>query len=126
MKRVIVSSVILLCIVVLCAGAQWYLFDTKEKAVSMVETAYESVNRGDLRTARAQVLEFTEFWENKEKYLTIFVRHNQIEELSVIAASLEPMLASGNIADYYAANAQVIKLLEMIIESERPTYSTVL
>lgn len=125
MKRVVVSGVILLLIVGLCIGTQLFLINTKEKAVSMVETAYDSVNRGDLRTARIQVLEFTEYWDEKEKLLTVFVRHGQIEELSVLAASLEPMLASGNITDYYAANARVLKLLELITESERPAYSTV-
>ena len=126
MKRVMISIVILLCVVGLCTASQFYLNHTKEKAVSMVETAFDSVNRGDLRTARTQILEFTEYWDREEKYLTIFVRHNQIEELSVVAATMEPLLACGNIADYYVANARVMKLLEIIMESERPTLSTVL
>ncbi len=126
MKRVVISAIILLSVIGLCIGSQFYLSNTKEKAVSMVETACESVKRGDLRAARTQILEFTDYWEKEEKYLTIFVRHQQIEELSILAASMEPMLSCGNVADYFAANAEVMKLLEMIIESERPTFSTVL
>ena len=126
MKRVVISVIILFSVIGLGIGSQFYLVHTKEKAVSMVETALESVERGDLPAARIQILEFSDYWEKEEKYLTIFVRHQQIEELSVLTASLEPMLACGNIAEYYVTNAQVMKLLEMIIESERPTFSTVL
>ena len=126
MKRLFISLGILLSVIGLCVATQFYLIHTKEKAVSLVETACESVSRGDLKTARTQMIEFTEYWEKEKKYLTIFVRHHQIEELSVVAASMEPMLAYGNIAEYYAANAQVLELLDLIIESERPTFSTVL
>lgn len=65
-------------------------------------------------------------WNEKEKLLVIFVRHDVLDELTALAAELPSLARHGEYGHFYSGVDVLLARLDDLLDSARPTYRNLL
>jgi len=65
-------------------------------------------------------------WNEKEKLLVIFVRHDALDELTALMAELPSLARHGEYGHFYSGVDVVLARLDDLLDSARPTYRNLL
>lgn len=121
MKRLIISSGIILLILAVGFFSIWYLEDTKDKTMVYIDAAQEAIDRQNKEEALHSIEELQNFWENHEHYVTLAIRYHDVEEVTKYMAELPSLIEH----EEYGASASVLNRIrltaEHIVDSELPT-----
>lgn len=65
-------------------------------------------------------------WNEKEKLLVIFVRHDVLDELTSLTAELPSLARHGEYGHFYSGVDVLLARLDDLLDSARPTYRNLL
>lgn len=65
-------------------------------------------------------------WNEKEKLLVIFVRHDVLDEVTVLMAELPSLARHGEYGHFYSGLDVILARLDDLLDSARPTYRNLL
>ncbi len=119
MKRLIIAGVIFILVVATYLTSLFYITDSCEKAKKLLDNSV-SVYKQE-KTAVKEAKEFEDYWDKREKTLSVFVNHDRIDDIEK-AISLLNIYAKekDNILFYeYADTVEV--LIHQIMEDTKIT-----
>lgn len=70
--------------------------------------------------------ELFRLWNEKEKLLVIFVRHDVLDEVTVLMAELPSLARHGEYGHFYSGLDVILARLDDLLDSARPTYRNLL
>lgn len=127
MKRIAVAVPLLLAFVI---GASltclFFLRDTEAKADELIAAVGQSAMDGDYDSCLSVLDEFGDFWDEREAYYLLFVRH---EEMHDIMIGIEQMKGFARCRDRSGIIGELCMLKAMlshITESETPLLRNIL
>ncbi len=80
MKRIWIALGLIIAIVLICAGEQYYVKETSESIISMVNKAY-----GD----PSEVDKLKDYWDERNDILFVISDHGTLDELSLAINQLD-------------------------------------
>lgn len=122
MKRLIIAGVILLCIAGLNALAMVTVNKSTEKALKMVKNVETAV--ADNRPAQAKRLR--DFWQDTSEKLSVFVNHNDVDEIGRITEKMIVAAETNNESDLKCFAGEIKYILENINEEEKLTVFSIM
>ena len=66
--------------------------------------------------------ELFRLWNEKERLFVIFVRHDVLDELTVLMAELPSLARHGEYGHFYSGLDVILARLDDLLDSARPTY----
>ncbi|WP_270739869.1 DUF4363 family protein [Massilioclostridium coli] len=121
MKRLFVSLGIITVILTISLVGLWHLnfvTDQVEEYTTNIQTALDQNN-----ITKAQELNYqlSGFWERQHRYLTLYIRHNNIDEISKTISELEQYLQRTDYAEFSSRLSYIQQLILDIRDAEIPT-----
>lgn len=124
MKRLIPASVLLIFVIVVYLINLNYITKTCDKTNNLLQS---SVNEYKTKGTAIETTEkLSEFWSDTEKYLSIFVNHNHIDEIKLAISSLSVYSKDKNNILFMEFSNKVEVLLHQIIEETKITTHSIL
>ncbi len=125
MKRFKIAIVILSVIIVLIVVWIFVLSHIKTDIVSNINFLIESVDSGDSTELEDQTKDINERWRSYAKFLTIFIIHDRIDEITISISKLPALSESDDLSHYKAECQLIIELIEHLWRSELPIIGNV-
>lgn len=125
MKRVVISLAILVLMTAVCVTGLLYLRGVKDELLIVLEQIRTTAEGGDHDRAADLIAEFGQLWRRRESVLIRYIRHHQIDEITITVARLEPLLRNGDIAEFLAELTKTVRLVEQIWASEIPNMTNI-
>lgn len=128
MKRLWISAALILALAGLSAAHVLYLRHFTGQLTELLTQAQQLVNEDHWQDADEITRQAVSIWENNAFYLHTTLRH---EDIDAILTSFQEVLAfldgqERQPAEYAAANARLITLLDLLLEAELPTLKNLL
>lgn len=117
MKRLIPASILFIAVIASYFLSLWYINGTCETTQKLVLRCEEEYRNGSDALAAAK--ELSEMWDEKEKVLSFFVNHNQIDEIELELSSLSVFCKSENEIYFYDSIETLKTLLHQVKEDAR-------
>lgn len=114
MKAVKLSVVLLIIIIIGTISYVYIINNTSELLLKKIYFLEEQVSSSEWNSAYTQLNTLSEAWLNNEKWLTILIDHQHIEEIKICLAKMYQYLNHRESADFLAESAS-LKLLVMDI-----------
>lgn len=89
MSRLVTICTIILLIVALSITGIFYARDVKTDFDVMIQEALDACEKEDQQALLAKAGEMFDHWENREGFLSFYVRHDEIEKMSTHLVSLQ-------------------------------------
>lgn len=125
MKRLFVILLILALILSVAAGGVVYAENTCEELVSMTEEARRLSDAEDVAALALQAEKMSAFLEGRHLILSLYVRHDELEKLTVHLLTLCAQTKAGS-TDVQTTLAQVSFMAQHIYERELPNLDNLL
>ncbi len=119
MKRFVVCGLITAG---LLAAGQWsfsHLTNVRDEVLAEVDAITELAQSGEPELALERALALTELWEDREHAMMAFIRHGELDEVTLSLAKLPAYLRHEDLAAFSAEADTVRRILWHIWESER-------
>ena len=125
MKRFVIC--ILLTVGLLWAGNWTFdkLTEVKDYVLGEIDGISQAVERGDLQDAWERASALQEHWEENEHRILAFVRHGDLDQVTLSIAKLPGYLRYGEIPSYAAEANTVRRMIIHIWESEQFVLSNI-
>lgn len=117
MKRLIPASILFIAVIASYFLSLWYINSTCETTQKLVLRCEEEYRNGSDALSAAK--ELSEMWDEKEKVLSFFVNHNQIDEIELELSSLAVFCKSENEIYFYDSIETLKTLLHQVKEDAR-------
>ena len=126
MKRLFVSLGIITVILTISLVGLWHLnfvTDQVEEYTTNIQTALDQNNK-----TKAQELNYqlSGFWERQHRYLTLYIRHNNIDEISKTISELEQYLQRTDYAEFSSRLSYIQQLMLDMRDAEIPILFNIL
>jgi len=125
MKRLCVILLILALILSVAAGGVFYAKDTCEKLLDMTEEAKRLSDADEAAALALQAEKMSAFLEGRHLILSLYVRHDELEKLTVHLLNLCAQSEAGS-TDVQTTLAQVSFMAQHIYERELPNLDNLL
>ncbi len=119
MKRLIPAVIILVLITTAFFGSYFYINEVCENAYEGVENCLKEYEENG--TAKADAAWLKNYWDDKEKILSFFVKHDLIDKVELSISNLELHSKYKDNYMFFEACDTVKILLHQIIEDTKPT-----
>lgn len=120
MNRPIIISVITILIAVLSTVAIINVRNTNQEMQMILDAAEEAALNQDLDQAVQVSEQLEKFWEKKEKFLLLYVKHNDIDDLGECISELKYLAELGDTAEFCSKLNQTRGMIEHVWISELP------
>ena len=117
MKRIIPALIILAATIGIFIGSYYYVNSTCKEATRLIEKCITDYENGDKDNAK----EFKDYWDKKEKTLSIFVNHTVIDEIEVSVAELSYHSNFKDNTMFYDSAIRIKTLIHQILEDTKVT-----
>ena len=126
MKRLIIAYSLMCLIIAAITFSLIYNYQTKKQMTALLDSVYQSAEKGDIPAATQGVKQFLNTWNKKEKILILVLHHNKTDEINLIASEFEAYISLGEIPEFCASVKKVISLLDHMWETEQPSLKNIL
>lgn len=127
MKRLIIAIILMTVLVTVCGVSTWNLYLQKEQLAAQVEElrilVLENVPRMELK---AKAEELLAEWKQEEKIMVIYVRHDSLDSITRVAASLPALIHYEDYASFLSQLDVMSACLEDLWKSNLPNYRNLL
>lgn len=125
MNRVITAALIITAIIGYSAFAAWVIKNENDELISITEEIAEFNKNKDTANAKAAAERLTEKWNAFEKKMSLFVRDDKLNTLSMSVSKVSPYVTAAN--DELDAELESIeRQLRLIYRSELPMWYNIL
>lgn len=115
MRRLIAAAIIVFAI----AGVTLWGNMIITENCAIVEEKIKEIQSTSVEEESKKSLEFYNFWESKRELLSVFVNHNQVDEIGKIAAQMVSAEESKNQTDMFEAANEILYIMRGIKENEQ-------
>ncbi|MBR4116587.1 MAG: DUF4363 family protein [Clostridia bacterium] len=123
MKRLIPASIIFVLVIVTYLTSLYYITDSCDKAKNLLENSVQTYTQQ--KTAEKQAKEMEDFWDKKEKVLSVFVNHDRIDDIEKAISLLNVYAKSPDNELFYEYADTVEILLHQIMEDTKITMHSI-
>lgn len=120
MSRLITISVIIVLILGLSFTGISYAHDTKRDFEEMISAAQEFCAAEDRQALSASARSMQSSWEEREGFLSFYVRHDEIEKMATYLVGLEAYAKTGSFDSAAVTLYQMAFLVNHIYHRELP------
>ncbi len=120
MNRPVIISVITILIAVLSTITIINVRHTNQEMQTILDSAEEAALNHDLNQAVKVSEQLEDFWEKKERFLLLYVKHNDIDDLGECISELKYLAKLGDVAEFCSKVNQTRGMIEHIWISELP------
>lgn len=123
MKR-LVTAVILLAVILIISTLSLFAL---EREVARIGAAAGELRRQPPSPAlEEESRDLFRLWDDKERLLVLFVRHDVLDEITELMAELPGLARYGEYGHFYSGLDVILARLEDLLDSARPTYRNLL
>ncbi|MBQ7783967.1 MAG: DUF4363 family protein [Oscillospiraceae bacterium] len=125
MKRLKISAVLLIIIMLYSTGSLFILKNQNDKLkerVQLVQSAYEE---GDTKKALELSNSLNDYWHEYERLVTMIVRDEALSTLNISMAKITPFVSNEN-AELIAELQSIYHQIDQIYEEEFPCWYNIL
>ncbi|MCI8361016.1 MAG: DUF4363 family protein [Clostridiales bacterium] len=126
MRRMTTALVLVLLLSGICVTGICTVNHHYKKIDRLLDGAIDCYEQGDLERAAALAVDIENQWVQSERYLSLFVNHDTVDEVGVSISKLEPLALSGDWADYLAACKNAHLQILHIRENEKVNFLNLL
>ncbi len=120
MTRVILACVLVLAMVCLSLWGLYILKTYNDELTRDIDALSATAELGDNKKTAESARQLTEKWVELHHTLCRYVRHTQLDQVTLAMARLEPLALHGEIGELTAELNRCKILLDDIWDSERP------
>lgn len=124
MKRLYIAVLFLFISVSLCVFEQYTVKSTYDQMTGYIETAIEYKNKNDNENAEKTCKAMSEYWENRQPFLTAMIEHSSLNETSVAINSLNG-LAQENSDDLVENLITAKNQIKSIYDNQRISFGNI-
>ena len=121
MNRVITAVMIIAAIIGYSAFAAWVIKNENDELIAITEEIIEFNKNDDTANAKAAAERLTEKWYDFEKKMSLFVRDDKLNTLSMSVAKVSPYITAAN-DELDAELENIERQLRLIYRSELPLW----
>ncbi len=123
MKRLIIAGVLFILVITVYISSVIYITNSCDKAYELLDKSISVYNKND--TAKSEAKALRDYWDKKEKLLSVFVNHDRIDDIEK-AISLLNVYAKKEKDPLFYEHADNVKiLLHQIIEDTKITMHSI-
>ena len=126
MNRPAIIGILSGCIIGIYGISLYHTHQVTQQMIDRLTVAQEAAKAEETALAAEQAEQLQLFWEEKEKVLMLYIRHNELDQVANNLAQLEALIESGDSAAFYAKLDQTEHLVQHIFESELPLWKNIL
>lgn len=119
MKRLYIPLAILAVIFVCTLYNAHFLKQATDNLSGVLNQAEEKVIARDWAAARQLTDQALDFWKDHDFYFHIVLRHGDTDDVEVQFQEVKGFLQSEDYEDYFAANARLTALIDLLYEGEQ-------
>lgn len=123
MKRLIIAGVLFVLVVAIYISSVIYITNSCDKANELLDKSISVYDKN--YTAKNEAKKLKEYWDKKEKLLSVFVNHNRIDDIEQ-AISLLNVYAKREKDPLFYEYADTVKILiHQILEDTKITMHSI-
>lgn len=126
MKHLILALVILGLLLAFSAGSVIQVSDIANHTTTLLRQAQEQERAGRSQAARQTLSEAVHYWNSKETFLCIVLRHEQVDTVTETLAKLNAYANSEDQDDFYSTCAELLEELNHLSQMELPLPKNIL
>lgn len=123
MKRLIAAAVLLFCVAASYLFGYFYIQKTCDKANTLLDDCVAAYKTEQNAKNKAEELE--KFWGEKEKLLSVFANHSEIDEIELAIYSLKVYSETSDNEIFYEYSGTVKTLLHQLLEDTIPSIHSI-
>lgn len=121
MKRLFVSLGIITVILTISLIGLWHLNFVTDQVEEYTTNIQIALDQNNITKAQELNYQLSGFWERQHRYLTLYIRHNNIDEISKTISELEQYLQRTDYAEFSSRLSYIQQLILDIRDAEIPT-----
>lgn len=125
MKRLIAISAIMLLIFGLSFAGMWYARQTQEFYQQLIEEGQKFCESEDAAALTTLAEQMEEDWEKRQSILSLYVRHDEIEKMSIDIVILKGHAVNGSFESASVTLSQMEFAAEHIYQRELPNLNNI-
>jgi len=123
MKRLIPASIIFVLVIITYFTSLYFITESCDKAKSLLETSVQTYSQQ--KTAEKEAKKFKNFWDKKEKVLSVFVNHDRIDDIERAISLLNVYAKSPDNELFYEYADTVRILIHQLMEDTKITVHSI-
>lgn len=121
MKRGLIALFVFVFVISVSITSLFVLKNSTEELYAMIETMETSVSSEDYQQAKKDLINFTNYWEDTKRKLTVIVHLQNVENINDLVAMLDPLIKEGSKSSLLVTIARLKVLIEDLYENEFPS-----
>ena len=117
MKRLIIAAVLFAVVIATYLSSLYYITDSCRTAQNLLENSISVYKRE--KTAKQEAKKLEEYWDKKEKTLSVFVNHERIDDIEKAISLLNVYAKSKDNELFYEYADNVKVLIHQIMEDTK-------
>ncbi len=126
MNRPVMIGILTGCIISIYGISLYHTHQVTRQMIGRLTATEEAARAQKTAQAAEQTEQLQLFWEEKEKVLMLYIRHNELDQVANNLAQMAGLIESGDSAAFYAKLDQTEFLVQHIFESELPLWKNIL
>lgn len=125
MKRCIASSLIIATLILLGFVGMWHINQTTEIMTQIIVEEEAALDQNDMEKAEKLNQQLSDFWNKQHSILTLYIRHNDIDEISKYISELDQLILHQNTSECSSRLSLIKMMIEHIRDTEIPNPTNV-
>ena len=121
MKIGLIALFVFVFVISVSITSLFVLKNSTEELYAMIETMETSVSSEDYQQAKKDLINFTNYWEDTKRKLTVIVHLQNVENINDLVAMLDPLIKEGSKSSLLVTIARLKVLIEDLYENEFPS-----
>ncbi|HHY52313.1 MAG TPA: DUF4363 family protein [Clostridiales bacterium] len=119
MKRFYICLAVIAIIVGVCIFSMHKVAEMRERVEAYANAVFTAVEEEDQEKILASVRELADYWEEEHQVIIRYIRHSQVEDISLGISKLEPLARYQAYPDLVTELNSIVWQVEQIWDSER-------
>ncbi len=125
MNRLITVAVLMTIVVAICIVGYCVVSGLGDSVGPLLEQADYAASTGDIEAARELSCKAEEEFVKREKWVSIFIYHELVEELGVQLSALPDFAEEESQEEFLSAINSAIVMLGHVVSDEKPSFSNI-
>jgi len=125
-KRPIIVLLVIIGIIAVCVHARHRVGAAREKLHAYAGVVFSHIEEEDAQAAQSAVEALSNYWRKEQRYLILFLRHAELDEVSRSVARLKSHAEFEEWADLHSELRAILWQIDHIWQSERIRIGTFL
>ena len=126
MNRTITITILFIIVAVLSTMGIMNTYQMKTQMKEYLLAAEQAAMQGDIEKAVKASENIQKQWDEQEKWLLLYVKHNEIDTINQSISELKFLIQYQDTAEFCSKINETITMIEHVWESELPIFKNIL